>query len=282
MNKGIFGNWYVKLRIRMPDKLVSLLKEIPLVARLAKSLQPRPGSVELYELSEPLNGFRMFIPSNYVYTMVWGEYDPEVCRFLEGYLKPGWTVVDAGSHIGYFSLLMAKCVAQDGCVLSFEPLSENLCLLYNNIALNKMHEIIRVVPMAIADRSHLCRLYYHQTSSQAFLEGTAEIDVSDKGYEVVAAVSLDEYMDAVGWPTVNLVKMDIEGAESLAVMGMKETLRRNSPAVLMETHGENARQGLRYLAVEGYTVYKLERAGLREIHDLENIVIANERWLLLP
>lgn len=282
MITGNLGEWYVKLRMWAPDNLVRVLRKVPLSGKLAKSLQPKPGSVELYKLNEPLKGFSMLIPSHYVYTMVYGCYEPEVCIFLKDYLKPGWTVVDAGAHIGYLSLLMGKCVAPGGSVLSFEPLPQNLSLIYLNIALNKMMETVRVVPVAIADRSHLCKLHHHHTSSQAFIEDVPQEGAGDGGYDVVVAVSLDEYMRAAGWPAIDLIKMDIEGAETLAVMGMKETLRRCSPAILMETHGENARQGLRYLITQGYSAFKLESMKRYYIEDLESAIIVNERWLLLP
>ena len=80
----------------------------------------------------------MSIDWNRFRSFVYGTWEPEVLRAVMTTVKPGMTVIDIGAHIGYYTLLFAKCVSPNGQVVAFEPLPVNFELLKRNIQLNEL------------------------------------------------------------------------------------------------------------------------------------------------
>lgn len=207
-----------------------------------------------------VHGHRMwFGPGSECYLdMTQGRWEPGVTRLLETALEPGMTAVDVGAHIGYFTLLAARRVGPTGCVYSFEPAPENYELLVRNISLNCYRHVIPV-RQAVSDHDGKDILFLHPDSVahslhvQTFGQVQASIEI--------ATTTLDHYFSTQGWPSVHLVKLDIEGAEPEALDGMAQVLARNRglklilefiPYVLRRT-GRNPRAFLT----------RLERLGLR-------------------
>lgn len=87
-------------------------------------------------------------------------------------------------------------------------------------------------------------------------------------------MSLDEFLESVGSPEVNLIKMDIEGGEEGALRGMTRLVRRSSGLRLvmeyspsnLEASGSDPSSVLRWLRESGFTIWAIdERAGLRPL-----------------
>src|SRR5688572_26815176 len=81
-----------------------------------------------------------------------GMYEPEVSWIYPYLLSPGDTVVDGGAHVGYLTLLAARCVGARGTVHSFEPIAATHSLLAANVDLNRCGNV-RVNRAALADRA---------------------------------------------------------------------------------------------------------------------------------
>ena len=235
---------YVRLRQSLPAPLVIALRRLSPLLHVARRLDPKKPTV--LPLIGPLAGHRMRVGPPYHWAMAYGHYEPAVCRVLEQTVRAGWTAVDVGAHIGYMSLLLAKCVGPGGKVLAFEPLPENVALLLENVALNGYHNI-RVESMAVAQGSGTARLYDGPTTSQATLHTAGE-----GASRMVGACSLDDYFRLQGFPQVDFVKVDVEGAEGLVVTGAREVLARSQPIWVIELHGEAARPAVTALAQAGY------------------------------
>jgi len=73
----------------------------------------------------PLGGQSMRVNWALHKTYVFGTHEPGVVQGLEELVQPGWTAIDVGANIGYFTLLMAKRVGPQGKVIAFEPLAEH-------------------------------------------------------------------------------------------------------------------------------------------------------------
>src|SRR5260370_40123996 len=71
-------------------------------------------------------------------SLVYGTWEPAATSAVVGTVQPGMTVIDIGAHIGYYTLLFAKCVGSAGQGFSFEPLPGNYALLQKNIGLNNL------------------------------------------------------------------------------------------------------------------------------------------------
>lgn len=153
------------------------------------------------------------------------------CRNVE----KGDVVVDLGGNIGYFTLLAARLVGKEGKVYSFEPEPKNYSYLIKNIELNGYDNII-AVQKAVSDKSGRVKLFFcpydigHHTIQQygGIREYRPSKLVDDKKIKFVEveSVSLDEFFEEITTP-INLIKMDVEGAEMLALSGMERIIREN-------------------------------------------------------
>lgn len=176
--------------------------------------------------------------------LLYGDYEPETTMAVLQLLRPGMCFVDLGAHIGYFSVLAARAVGPSGRVWAFEPAGSTRQVLCLNLAENDVDDIVTVVPRAISDSSGWVRFAIDNESSvsnRMAMPGDLEATTED-----VEATSLDEYFAARDWPEVNLIKMDVEGAELAALRGMDELNRRNPGlALIFEVNPPNlAHQGL--------------------------------------
>jgi FkbM family methyltransferase len=145
-------------------------------------------------------------------------------------LRPGSTFLDLGANIGYFSLLAARLVGKKGRVYSFEPEPRNFRYLTKNIQINN-YAHATLEPKAVSDSPGQVKLYIcpydsgHHTINQP--EGIRSYrqgyDYQQEEYVEVDKVCLDEYFPD---QPVDVIKMDVEGAELLALTGMDRLIRR--------------------------------------------------------
>jgi FkbM family methyltransferase len=149
-------------------------------------------------------------------------YEPETVRLFTGLIQPGMTVLDVGAHIGYFTLLAARGVGEMGRVYSFEPLPANNTLLRRNVTENSFSARVTIIDQAVTDRPD--QLLLHDSGHDA---GTATLFSQGGTTFNVRTTSLDAWAAEQGWPRVDFIKMDIEGAEVAALNGMHELKRRN-------------------------------------------------------
>lgn len=169
-----------------------------------------------------------------------GDYDPRMTDAIRHLLRPGMTAWDVGTERGWFSLLMAACVGKSGRVDSFEAFPKNVERLRANLSLNDFPQV-RVHHGAVSDRSGGV-LRFEPPSDQ--VTGKAWLsDCSGVGYVTseasataieVPAVTLDEVAERERITRLDFVKMDIEGAETAALRGMRETIRRFRPVLAVE------------------------------------------------
>jgi FkbM family methyltransferase len=169
--------------------------------------------------------------SNTIRGLAAGAYEQPVADLFATTLRPGMTVLDVGAHIGYFSLLAARHIGPTGQVWSFEPDPANRESLERNVDANEMTDRVLVVPLAVASsvgESGLYRVASDTGSSTLYPSGAT-------GGERIAVttISLDAWADSEGWPPVDLVKVDAEGAEGAVLGGMTELVKRNPNLVVV-------------------------------------------------
>lgn len=180
--------------------------------------------------------------------MVDGNYDLFFTDYLNRCSWSGAVVLDIGGHIGYSALTFAALTGAEGKVVVFEPNRFNLERLMMNVSRNKnLREIIRIEPVALSDFNgesefNLSSNIDDETSSGGFLEGAAKplenVIYSEYGFrkEKVKVVRLDDYIKKLEIAKVDLIKIDVEGAEYMALAGGIELLKRDKPTLLIEVH----------------------------------------------
>ena len=178
---------------------------------------PRASTEHAWELPPPLAGYRIYMGSEperqYAH-----EYEPLVTAALARLVTSGFHCADVGANIGYTTLLLADLAGADGTVVAFEPLPENAERIRRNVALNGIGARVQVVEVAVADheeavRSASSRIHVRSIDPSGRPRGSALS---------VAATILDAYFAN---RRLDFVKIDIEGAERLAVRGMRNVLR---------------------------------------------------------
>jgi FkbM family methyltransferase len=210
--------------------------------RLPLRLMPR--LVPLRILSGPLAGWRWL--STAAPHGCWiGTYERELQHILVRTVRPGQVVWDIGANVGFFALLAARLVGPSGRVIAVEPVPRNLELLHRHLMLNHVGNVT-VLPQAVSDSRGTVRFDTRHSPSMGRIDASGSIEV--------IVTTIDELV-ATGIPAPQVIKMDIEGAESRALAGASQTLREHRPLVLLSTHGwkqhESCTQALQAL---GYSV----------------------------
>ena len=137
-------------------------------------------------------------------------------------VKEGDTVLDLGANLGYFTLLASRLVGKRGRVYSFEPEPRNYNLLLKNIELNGYSNII-AMRKAISDTSGTVRLFLDKEDSGAH---TIRNTHDNKEFIEVESVALDDFFSNQQQP-IDVIKMDIEGAEVAAFSSMERIIHYN-------------------------------------------------------
>jgi FkbM family methyltransferase len=154
-------------------------------------------------------------------------------KLFKEVVKEGDVVVDLGANLGYFTLLAAKLAGKRGKVYSFEPEPRNYNYLLKNIELNGYDNVF-AIPKAVSDRNAKVKLYVcpydsgHHTINQYGGIKAYKPDFTDdkKDFVEVETVSLDEFFQGTKQP-ISVIKMDVEGAEMLALSGMDRVIKES-------------------------------------------------------
>ena len=163
------------------------------------------------------------------------NYEPEL-GFLQVVLEPGKVVVDVGANFGIYSLAAARLVGDSGTVLAFEPAAESFGILEQNVHLNRVGNI-RPFRMGLSDRDGKARLYHHADPGRNSLGGDGNPNATS---EEITTLMLDSLLEREGIGRVDLLKIDVEGAEELVLRGAMAVLNRTRPIVIFELNHEAA------------------------------------------
>ena len=184
-----------------------------------------------------------------------GTYEPELQAALRELIQPGAVVYDVGANIGYVTLLLAKAAGETGKVYAFEALPENAERWRMNMAINGMQARLSLFAGAVTQTSGPVRFLVHASGGMGKVAGSAGRQDKYLSEISVPGISLDEFVYGQGNPPPQVVKMDIEGGEVLALPGIRRVLREARPLMLMELHGpESCRNAWQTLTSAGYTI----------------------------
>jgi FkbM family methyltransferase len=152
-----------------------------------------------------------------------GPYELDKQQALTQFVRTGMTVYDIGAQAGFYTLFFSRLVGE-GKVYAFEPFAENVQHLLWHIRMNGVRNA-QVIQVALAERVHLAGFTVDRGISQ-----NALIDAVNASL-LVPTLSLDEAVEIHGLTPPDLIKMDVEGAESVILKGVRRTLERYRPTV---------------------------------------------------
>jgi FkbM family methyltransferase len=173
-----------------------------------------------------------------------GSYEADKQRLFSESIRKGDVVYDIGAQAGFYTLVACSCGAS---VYSFEPEIRNYGWLREHIAMNKMDAI--PLNVAICDRDGTQRLKYGRSVTTHKLSADGEVEVTCRTMDSLVA------REEVRPPHV--IKMDIEGSEYKALLGMKQTLLKYHPILFIEVAEPNTPKVLSFLEELGYSTGKI-------------------------
>jgi FkbM family methyltransferase len=234
-------------------------------------------------------GGRLLVPADDLSLMpelvARGTYDVPFTAFVQRHLRPGDVAVDVGAHVGLFTLLMAYQVWDHGRVIAYEPNPRLLALLRDNVAMNWLDDRVEIVPRAVAATDRRVEL---RAPRRFQMLGTIRSPDDDKllsGHRTdtvdtieVRTEPLDARMARI--ERIDLIKVDVEGAEEQVFAGMSELLRAGIVRRVcfelirssLGTDWERFARRLKGLETDGWRFATLTDAGVAESAELDALL----------
>jgi FkbM family methyltransferase len=157
-----------------------------------------------------------------------GLFEPSETQATVESLRRGDTFVDVGANVGYYTLLAARLVGQEGRVFAFEPDPESFALLERNVRLNGFGNVV-LEPKAVSNEEGKLRLYL--SSENKGDHRIYQVQGEERPFVEVEVVTLDRYFE--GDPgRIDFVKIDTQGADLAVIEGMREILESHEGILL--------------------------------------------------
>lgn len=207
--------------------------------------------------------------------LAFGLFEPFATKVFRDQVKEGMTVIDIGANIGYYSLIASVLSGANGRIIAYEPETENHSFLLKNIELNKLSNVTSI-KKALSNKEGTSDFYITEGNMSTY----ALVDNRSASKKIsVPTITLDHSLSSLGITKVDVIKMDIEGAEPLALEGMKETLARNRDIIIftefypkaMRRLGKEPLSFLQTLHALGFSIWDIDENSkqLKEIAQTE-------------
>ncbi len=173
-----------------------------------------------------------------------GAYEPIEAFLFTSLIKPDSHIVDAGANIGFYSLVSESFLGQQGMIYAFEPVPHNYNQLLKNIELSQSSNI-KVFKKGLWNKTEVLEFSLDaemENNAGSFTLGNVQNAREKVKCEVT---TLDSLVQEKQISKVDLIKMDIEGAELMAIEGAQQTIDQFRPSVLMEIN-QGACQRMNY------------------------------------
>ena len=203
-------------------------------------------------------------PEDFVsrYILSTGQWEAESWAICKQHLPVGGTFVDVGAHIGYYSLKAARVVGSKGHVIAVEPDPDTVRQLRDNIQASGAN-VIAVQPVACSDSEGELDLFASpraNTGQTSLSRANAQQSGGVSTVYHVRSRPLDAIIQESGVSRVDVMKIDVEGAELLVLRGARQTLARYGPTLIVEvidrqlqSMGASAAELKEFLRSQGYT-----------------------------
>lgn len=192
-----------------------------------------------------------------------GFYEYKKMNLFKKFVEPGMTILDIGVNKGYFSLLSAKIMNDKGKILSFEPSPENCYWIKESIAANG-YKSIKLFQIALFNKNGEMKLFMSEKSGHHSL-------VRNKGLGSinVPTMKLDDIITEQKIGKIDLIKIDVEGAEIQVLEGSFKLLAQQSPKLLIDIHIIDRKKLFRMLENFGFKLFDYSTGEFVRINEKE-------------
>lgn len=182
-----------------------------------------------------------------------GFWEPWVTLTMIRTIRPGWHCLDVGANHGYYTVVMSSIVGSSGRVVALEPNPRLVELLRKTLDSNSFSDQAVAMDKAVSDRAGEMVQFVVPQGRTGHASLRSHASATDQVLQV-ETVTVDQL--TAEWPQVNLIKIDVEGAEEAVWRGMRETVRRNKDIVIVMEFGAsrypNSRAFLEEILAEGF------------------------------
>ena len=255
-----YPGWHFDIEWNCTDAATQQRRQIWETFRLSG----RTGSLDV----EWHNGIRLVLHLGNDLTkqlFIAGCFEPNEFALLNRLLAPGMRFVDAGANEGLYSLFAASRVGVAGKVYAFEPSPRELARLLHNCTLNRFPQL-QVFPFALSLESGygLFSIVEDEHSGQNAL-GAVPPGIRLSEVVEVPTRRLDDVAAQENWDRLDVLKIDVEGAEKWLIQGAAQILRTMRPLILfecsataLERGGSSREELLECLQSFDYCFYRFE------------------------
>lgn len=247
----------------MKEKIINILLNSSLVrSKLIISIGRIIQSFSKSDFVE-IEGRKMFTQNNDGLALsIFKIYEPNQTEIVKKYVHEGDIVIDIGAHVGYYTLLMAQLVGENGKVYSFEPDPVNFQLLKKSVEINGFENVV-LIQKAVSNITDKVKLFLGDDDSAINRIYDAKLGDAKESIDV-ESVTIDEYFKEND-ELINFIKLDSEGSEVKIINGMKQFLSRNKKLVMMteffpfliKKSGDEPNQYLKSLEKSGFSLYNI-------------------------
>jgi len=226
-----------------------------LFKKTVKALFFRDGAVRRIRLG-PLAGLKYKVSGITGLSAWYSGPEREHHTAFQQLVSPGDVVIDIGANWGLHTLYLSKLVGTNGRVIAVEPFAAALRELEWHVRENDCRNV-QIVAAALSNTNGKAAFTPGHSAYTGHLSVIDSSTSAPHSNQTVETRTLDSLVDDLALERVRLIKLDVEGAESLVLGGASETLRKLAPLLIVDLH--TPEQDLAVATILTGHAYKLER-----------------------
>lgn len=218
-------------------------------------------------------------------------YEKKICSLITHQLKQKSNPIffDIGANIGFISLYVKK-YCSNALIYAFEPGIHQRSLLEMTVSANTLFSDIQILPYAVSNKNEF--VYFYTNSETRDVGGDGMLDTQRSphpSYKMkVESVTLDSFVDHWNIPKIDVIKIDIEGAELWAFEGAKNTISAMRPIIFFEMQPLNlkvypytTKDIFAFLTRYDYQIQDLEGVNLT-LDNLSSSLTKDDMFVAIP
>jgi FkbM family methyltransferase len=242
--------------------------------------------------SFPYFGVRVYFPRgsrSFRATCEQGIFEAGNVRVLQDLCREGSYLFDVGAHLGLMAIPLLATV-RGVCVISYEPSPNALPWLKETVREARLGERWQLVEKAVGAASSVSHFSISDVADGLFDGLRHTLRVPQKDQVPVDVTTLDDEWRRLGFPSVSMIKIDVEGAELGVLRGARNCLEKCRPFVLLEwnrtnlaAYGVTSGELLEFAHASTYGLYSVpSMIRIRTAAELRLQQSVGESFLLAP